>query len=170
MTPTPTPQPTDPERIDPKGFWKDDKYWTQAYDIDFIQGLVHSFQAYKDSDKSIYETLSINDYGCGAGLYVQSLSDLGFNIEGYDGNPLTDDIPGCCTCDLTDTAAVNEKVRSCHWGLCLEVGEHIPRIYLRQFIKNLYKKTKHGLILSWASPVSKGTDMSTLARQLMSKG
>lgn len=89
------------------------------------------------------------DFGCGPGKYVENFRKNNIKAIGFDGNPVTQDIPHCIQQDLTDASFSIEPV---DFLLSLEVAEHIPRQYESVYLENLNKHVKKGgvLVLSWA--------------------
>jgi len=94
---------------------------------------------------------SIMDFGCGNGAYVTFLRDMGFSIQGCDGNLNTPQITGN-TCSVQDLSKEFRWGTEFDWSMCLEVGEHIPKEHEQTFLDNLVAHTLNGLILSWALP------------------
>lgn len=98
---------------------------------------------------------TIVDFGCGPGWYVKALRRTDFKIVGYDGNPhvgeisklILQDGTACGCADLTQNLVSDVLL---DLVLCLEVGEHIPKEYEDQLIKNLVQNTRKYIILSWA--------------------
>lgn len=105
---------------------------------------------------------SLVDIGCGFGQYVHFFNQHNIDCIGYDGNPLTGTLAGkwefakdkCYVKDLSVPCTFDSQS---DWGLCLEVGEHIPKEYEDIFLNNLHACNKQGLILSWAVPGQGGT-------------
>lgn len=95
------------------------------------------------------------DLGCGNAFYVSKIIESGFKCDGFDGNPLTEDI--------TDgLAKVLDLSQYIHIGkydmvLSLEVGEHIPSQFEDIFLDNLAKTAKKYIVLSWAVEGQRGT-------------
>jgi len=93
------------------------------------------------------------DVGCGNGSYCRIFKSLGWPVvHGYEGTPnikelkIYDDI---MVLDLTLRRWV-EIVYD--FVLCLEVGEHVPKMHEQTFIDNICEFTKKDLVLSWAIP------------------
>jgi len=100
---------------------------------------------------------SIYDFGCGMGGYTKFFKESGLNAEGYDGNPDTERMTsglGKCL-DLSKPFNLGQKF---DYVMSLEVGEHIPKQYESQFIKNIHNHNSKGVIVSWAilNPFQKG--------------
>lgn len=93
---------------------------------------------------------TVLDLGCGNGAYTNYLNEHGVTCSGCDGNPHTFGISRgtCFTCDLSRPL----KTEKADWVLCLEVGEHIPKEYENQLMKNIHNLNTKGVILSWATP------------------
>lgn len=93
----------------------------------------------------------IMDFGCGNGSYVFFLRDMGFSVQGCDGNRNTPQLTSN-TCSIQDLSKAFDWGTQFDWSVCLEVGEHIPLERERTFLDNLAIHTRRGLILSWALP------------------
>jgi len=126
------------------GYWTKDEAATQH---DFSEALAEWISWYLPEEQSII------DFGCGNGKYVKYLSDKGFIVLGIEGNGFT----------VTETDQFIERdltkpieIGGCENAICLEVGEHIPIEYTKQFIDNLTYNTKDTIILSWALPGQEG--------------
>ena len=119
-------------------------YWTSNTKQQFDKGLCPKLVEFFEKEGSP----SVCDLGCGCqGRYTLSMIKEGIDCHGFDGNPHTPEITNeaCRVRDLT-----KDYDDAYDWILCLEVGEHIPQIYEKAFIKNIDKNNKKGIILSWA--------------------
>jgi len=97
-----------------------------------------------------YKINTLYDLGCGNGSYTQAINYAGFNCLGYDGNPNTKEITSGL-CNIMDLSKENNlEPRDC--VITLEVGEHIPKKFEHNFIKNVDNACSDLLILSWAIP------------------
>lgn len=98
---------------------------------------------------------TVLDIGCGIGCLVRGLRDRGYEAYGVDGTPgiaaLTDGLVN--ELDLTGPAGYCRQIA---WGVCTEVGEHIPREFEGRLFDNLAKLVTVGLILTWADEGSRG--------------
>ena len=91
---------------------------------------------------------TVLDLGCGDGKYLQNLKNSGCVVQGYDGNPYTEKISegvGKCA-DLSKI----QNFDVYDWVISFETGEHIPIEFENNFIENLTKHAKTGIIMSWA--------------------
>jgi cyclopropane fatty-acyl-phospholipid synthase-like methyltransferase len=114
-------------------------------------------------DKSLSQELiklfvghTVADFGCGDGKYVEFFIEQGINCVGFDGNPNTKEISNGFGTVLDLSEEIDLGV-CFDWVISLEVGEHIPEIFEQNFINNLHKHNKNGIILSWAVPGQGGT-------------
>lgn len=91
---------------------------------------------------------TILDVGCGGGAYTFFLRDMGFEVDGFDGNPHTPDITNgeCMVADFATYLNILPR----DMILCLEVAEHIPRSRQGVFVDNLLKSSPDIIIISWA--------------------
>jgi len=121
------------------GYWNEDEAEGQH---DFSETLAEWIGWYLSKKDNVV------DFGCGNGKYVSYLYEQGFNVMGIEGNVET----------VTETDKFLEQDLTqpfgfeCDNGMCLEVGEHIPKRYAKQVIDNLTNNVKNKLILSWAAP------------------
>jgi hypothetical protein len=95
--------------------------------------------------------VAVVDIGCGAGGYVRALRGMGIACDGYDGAPNTEALTGGL-CGVLDFALRVKLACRYDWALSLEVGEHIPKALEHNFIRNLHRNNRRGIILSWAAP------------------
>jgi hypothetical protein len=91
---------------------------------------------------------SLYDFGCGHGNYTKTLIENGFVCEGYDGNQYTEMLTDGL-CKVLDLSVPFYKTKK-DFVLCLEVGEHIPKIYEETLINNIHNHNTNGIIISWA--------------------
>jgi len=86
------------------------------------------------------------DLGCGDGFYVNKFIEGGFSAIGIDGYKMESFNNSFIVHDLTKP--INLKTKGT--VVCLEVGEHIPKEYEDQLIKNIVNNCANRIILSWA--------------------
>lgn len=113
------------------------------FDDSLANAIVHVFKT--------HNVQSVVDVGCGLGLYTQRLIDNNINCIGVDGNPNTPTLTNGL-CGVLDVSVPIEQGGIYEGVLCLEVGEHIPKIKQDVFIQNLVDFQADFLILSWAVP------------------
>lgn len=91
------------------------------------------------------------DFGCGYGMYANTLEQHDIRCDCYDGNPhtpmLTDN-----KCGVLDLSVAFDLHKTYDCVISLEVGEHIPRTFENIFIDNLIRHTNKWIIISWALP------------------
>jgi cyclopropane fatty-acyl-phospholipid synthase-like methyltransferase len=51
-----------------------------------------------------------------------------------------------------DLSLIDNELPIFDWIVSLEVGEHIPKEFQDNFIQNLHRHNKEGIVLSWALP------------------
>jgi len=95
------------------------------------------------------KTKSVLDLGCGDGFYIKHLEPVCLKVQGYDGNPYTKKLTGGLG-DSSDLSQVQNFYKY-DWVISFETGEHIPVEFEGNFINNLCRHAKEGIILSWAS-------------------
>lgn len=124
--------------INNTGFWIGDATIQHKHDPQLADALAKLFR-----NSTVY------DLGCGEGKYVKHFNDQGdIDALGFDGNPLTDKYTFCMTFDITKSMNLPKN----NWVLSLEVGEHIPKELMSQYIDNLKNLSEDGIVLSWAVP------------------
>ena len=130
--------------ISDTGYWVDVDFQKEhCYDDSLASSILHFLQ--ERGVKQMY------DFGCGPGEYVRKMRNSGIQSTGYDGNPITSNIPHCNVADITIPDFTLDPVECV---LCLEVGEHIPKQFEHILFDNIDKHIRKGgiLILSWAVP------------------
>lgn len=130
--------------VGPTGIWHCEKD-AHSFDTALAQAI---------GDFLLMECDSIADIGCGSGDYSDYLGTLCFNVIAIDGNPKTKEFyKNADVLDLSVPIPVEQggilPVPRCNWGLCLEVGEHIPQASEQTFIDNVCLLSERGVILSW---------------------
>eukprot|EP00439_Symbiodinium_sp_Y106_P031325 s4123_g3.t1 len=96
------------------------------------------------------EGSSLADFGALDGQYSSWLNDTGWvTAFAFDGVPgVTDITDGRVTeVDLAERVHIEWHPQAFDWVLCLEVAEHIPAELEHQFLWNLGRHAKQGLIL-----------------------
>lgn len=123
--------------IHPRGYFLDESPDGQYCDEDLAASFCLLFQGFR-----------VFDLGCGNGEYVRRMRSAGIDAVGFDGNPtvFSDVISNV---DLTLPFAAPFPA---DYVLSLEVGEHIPQQFADNYIDNVCKNAKIGIVLSWAVP------------------
>lgn len=91
---------------------------------------------------------SVLDLGCGNGSYLHNLKEVCPNAIGYDGNPHTETLSNGI--GFVSDISVMQDYGMYDWVISFEVGEHIPVQFESNYINNLCKHAREGIILSWA--------------------
>ena len=111
--------------------------------------------------KAIVATVPIDklvmDIGAGNGTYVQALRKLGYKITGVDGTSGIHELTGGLVRHADLTGNCRHLFDSTDWGLCIEVGEHVPKELEQRFIDAVGGIPFEGLIITWASPGQRGS-------------
>lgn len=136
-----------PISIGKTGCWENSYLSGHVFDKGLAEGICKILNGTKIE--------SIGDFGCGPGWYVAYLRRHGFDAEGYDGNPLVEEISSrffgsgfyCQRVDLTEELKAEPPF---DMVISLEVGEHIPEKYEDVFIQNLTRNSSKYILLSWA--------------------
>jgi len=110
----------------------------------FDKGLASGIAKFADKN-SLH---SILDVGCGNGAYTFFLKAQDFDVEGYDGNPYTEEITGgeCGVVDFSEVVMIRPR----DLIICLEVAEHVPAEKEEVFVENLLLSESDYVIISWA--------------------
>lgn len=98
------------------------------------------------------------DIGCGPGHYVGAMQSIGWrNVRGIDGTPDIDEVSNGMAMlqDLT-MPVIPHLIDCAQWGLCIEVGEHIPPSCEIQFLDNLDSLASDGLVITWSTMAGYG--------------
>lgn len=100
---------------------------------------------------------TVLDVGAGLGRYVAALRERGYGAHGFDGIEGIRELSGGLVhqMDLTSDLILAEPW---DWVICIEVGEHIDFTKTLQFVYNLKRLAKTGLIVSWAIPGQRGVN------------
>jgi len=130
-------------KIDEKGFWYCENEEGHCFDLNLCLEIENMLAEKKVSN--------VVDFGCGPGKYVKRLIGKGFECIGYDGNPNTPKYTNgvCKVLDLSEKFDLGNKFECV---ISLEVGEHIPKKYEKNYIDNLTNHCENILICSWAIP------------------
>jgi hypothetical protein len=108
----------------------------------------------------LYRPKSIIDIGCGDGWYcwiLNQLSNHTSEILGIEGTPDIKKISYFDDIEITDLTKEPKSSKNFKFGLCLEVGEHIPTKYEETFLNHIKLRVSNKLIISWAPPGQSGT-------------
>lgn len=130
-------------KIDEKGFWYCENEEGHCFDLKLCLEIENMLAKKK--------VTNVVDFGCGPGKYVERLINKGFECIGYDGNPNTPKYTNgvCKVLDLSERFDLGNKFECV---ISLEVGEHIPKEYEKNYIDNLTNHCENLLICSWAIP------------------
>ena len=126
--------------IDSRGYWYRGSNEKYCFDEPLCMAIIRFMEE--------WNIKTVLDIGCGNGAYTNVLNANGIAAVGYDGNPNTEEITNN-VCKVRDfSKPVN--VGTFDAVLCLEVGEHIPRMYERTFINNIALAAEKYIFMSWA--------------------
>lgn len=96
---------------------------------------------------------SCADLGCGPGFYCDHFSKAGWKrVSGYEGTEDAAKLGVYGKIQQLDLSILNESLPIHPFVMSLEVGEHIPKEFENNFIRNVSAMTEKTLILSWAVP------------------
>ena len=123
---------------------------TGGFKKELHAGQLDSPDLAKWLSENLDRNVTVNDLGCGNGFIVDSLTECGFAITGYEADPIKEshrkcDLSALCGFDPGQT-------------VCIEVGEHIPAKYQDMVFDNIERSTARGClcVLSWALPGQEG--------------
>ncbi len=135
-------------KINERGYWENETEEGHGVDERLAEALLNFFWTISRSKQ---EFITVIDIGCGNGFYTNYINRERGPVVcyGYDGNPNTPQITNG-SCGVMDFTQPLTTYSEHNWGLCLEVGEHIPPEYEEIFFDNIDKLCKDGIILSWA--------------------
>jgi len=86
------------------------------------------------------------DLGCGPGIYVWTLKDVGVDVKGVDIDPRVDGLDLIEQGDLLSLDGVDADL-----VVCMEVAEHIDPQYSNDIVNSVYKSIEDGGILLWTA-------------------
>jgi len=96
-------------------------------------------------------TLSALDVGCGEGMLVARLRELGWNAHGVDGSTKAVDLR---VCEWVKHGDVRVPWVALRWPLvvCTEVAEHVPAEYADTLVRNIARSAGELIVWSAAPP------------------
>lgn len=99
-------------------------------------------------EKNVGLNEPIRDLGCGLGWYLKDLQDFGFtNLMGYEADPPKQKVfDNIIQQDLTNIIESGARGTV----ITLEVGEHISKEYMNNYLTNIELICNNYLITSWA--------------------
>ena len=94
---------------------------------------------------------SVVELGCGIGNYARYMASRGFAwVDCSDGNP-TIARASRGLCKTRNLVQPQHDLPRGDFAYSLEVGEHIPRQFMTQYLDNLDRANRRGLVLSWSN-------------------
>jgi hypothetical protein len=148
-------------KINERGFWENNTTEGHGHDESLARGIADFLadeNCIYEKEQRFYPT--VVDLGAGTGFYTKFLTEEGFYCVAVDGNPFSMEISNGIVIPLDLTLDHKELFRELwdksleceEWGICLEVGEHIPKEFEQNFLDNICFLSRKGIILSWAVP------------------
>ena len=100
---------------------------------------------------------TVASFGDGLGEYKKIVDRTGkvTLYDSYDGAPFCENKTNGVTKYLDLTIPVY-GLKMYDWILCLEVGEHVPKIHEETLLDNIARHAGKGIVLSWAVPNQPG--------------
>ena len=98
---------------------------------------------------------TVVDCGAGGGRYVAALREYQYRAVGVDGTLDVAMRSGGLVL-WVDLSVPCRWDPPADWGICIEVGEHVPAERAGVFIDNVAAAATDGLIVSWAVPGQRG--------------
>ncbi len=128
-------------KIHEHGYWIASKV-KHKFDRSLAREIILFFQKEKVS--------TCADFGAGGyGHYVRFFKEHGIDCEGFDGNPFSLSLSHGLV-EVLDLSQPIHLKKSYDWVISIEVGEHLPPQYEKNFIENLDRHAVSGIIISWA--------------------
>jgi predicted TPR repeat methyltransferase len=126
--------------VAPTGFWISNEDEEHV----FIPELSNEINQYATAHK----ITSVYDFGCGTGEYLKRLKEHNNEISatGFEGHQTEREFDNIVKADLSEELSL-EPV---DLVISIEVGEHIPKEYEKNFLDNIVNHSKKHIILSWA--------------------
>ena len=94
---------------------------------------------------------SVVELGCGIGNYARYMASRGFAwVDCSDGNP-TIARASRGLCKTRNLVQPQHDLPRGDFAYSLEVGEHIPQQFMTQYLDNLDRANRRGLVLSWSN-------------------
>jgi 2-polyprenyl-3-methyl-5-hydroxy-6-metoxy-1,4-benzoquinol methylase len=127
--------------------WRRDVFNQWALDKGLLRGIL---QHVVKTDGIRDPLVTLGDFGAGSGHYAKWLNDTGLmQAWAYDGARGVEEVTkGAVTwvnlCEHLDTQ------RRFDWVMSLEVAEHIPPQFSRQFLENIARHSRDVLAISWS--------------------
>jgi hypothetical protein len=98
-----------------------------------------------------HDIMTVTDFGCGLGEYLAKLKPIVLTAIGVEGSvPNQSKFDNICQLDLTTDLTDYEIDLTSYLGISLEVGEHIPKEFMRTYLDNITYLSTGFLITSWA--------------------
>merc|ERR1712157_483135 len=118
-----------------------------AIDKGLLRGLIrHVWKPGFGDSKPI----AVADFGAGGGHYSTWMNETGLiQAFAFDGTPEADVLTGGVVQEINLVRDMH-LWRTFDWVLCLEVGEHIPKQFSSDLLRNLRRHAVHGLVMSWS--------------------
>lgn len=136
------------------GIWVTDDQTCHAFDESLADSIAKVYKT--ESFKSVIANPYFIDFGCGTGAYSKKLSSLGIESTAIDGNPKSSSI-SLYPIRIEDLTRTYDHA-PVPFGLCIEVGNHIPAHLCDSFLDNMCSKIENMLIMSWAKPGQNGNN------------
>ena len=137
-------------RATESGAWKLPDGYEYYFDEPLASAMVQHFW----DEKKTWGRPNVLEFGSGTGKYINYFRANRIKARGYDGvSDIYKRSSGVVNyADLTERLSL----RSADFVVCLEVAEHIPKIYEDIFLTNILEHCTQSLILSWAPPTQGG--------------
>ncbi len=114
----------------------------------------------------MYNPKKVADVGCGMGQYCKYFKENGWRtVHGYEGTRDIYQIGEYGDIRIIDLSKVQFVAINYDLVVCLEVGEHIPKLYEQIFIDNICRFTSKDLVLSWCIPIPGNKNVSHVNEQ-----
>lgn len=102
---------------------------------------------------SLLKGQRVAGFGDGPGMYksVYDAQMLMTSYDAYDGSPYIENITQNAV-KFMDLTLPQYGLPLYDWVVCLEVAEHVPRVFQAVLVDNIARHARVGVVLSWAVP------------------
>ena len=105
----------------------------------------------------VFQGATVGSFGDGIGAYKKIVDASGkvMVYDSYDGAPFCENKTNGVTKYLDLTIPIY-GLKMYDWILCLEVGEHVPKMYEQTLLDNIARHARKGVVMSWGIPNQPG--------------
>eukprot|EP01069_Polyplicarium_translucidae_P006496 Polyplicarium_translucidae@DN2972_c0_g2_i1.p1 len=104
----------------------------------------------------LFSRKTVGSFGEGHGLYKQFFDKHSTVYDAYDGAAYPNDVSVGPHIEFLDLSSPQYGLPVYDWVFSTAVGEHIPLEFEENYISNLLRHAKEGIVISWATPGQPG--------------